>query len=124
MDRSRSTNAPAPAAPRVTRSSRIVLLPKKKRREPLLSRLPSPRAVVEGCGRALRRSGPSLLALLAVGAVGGGAYATHHWLTHSPRFAVATIAVHGSHVLSDDQIRELLPFHAGDNVFSVDTGAA
>jgi cell division protein FtsQ len=125
MDRSRSTTAATPAtagAPRLPTSSRLVLRPNKRRRGPI--RLPRPRVVVEACGRALRRAAPSLLAVLAVGAVGGGAWGVHHWLTTSPRFAVATIAVRGSHVLSDDEVRELLPFHAGDNVFSVDTGAA
>ncbi|HVV82807.1 MAG TPA: FtsQ-type POTRA domain-containing protein [Kofleriaceae bacterium] len=126
MDRSRSTNAPAPppAAARVPRSSRIVLRPNKRRPSPFITRLPRPRAVVEACGRALRRSAPSMLALVAVGAVGGGVWGVHRWATTSPRFAVATIAVHGSHVLTDDQVRDLLPFHAGDNVFSVDTDAA
>ena len=126
MDRSRSTNttAAAPAANRVPRSSRIVLRANKRRREPLITRLPRPRAVVEACGRALRRSAPSLLALAAVGAVGAGAWGPHHFFTTSPRFAVATITVRGSHVLTADEVRDLLPFHVGDNVFSVDTGAA
>ena len=127
MDRSRSTTTTAPAAPvapRVPRSSRIVLRANKRRPSPVITRLPRPGAVVEACGRALRRSGPSLVALAVVGAVGGGVWGVHHYLTTSSRFAVATIAVRGSHVLTDDEVRELLPFHLGDNVFSVDTGAA
>lgn len=126
MDRSRSTNATAAAtsAPGVPRSSRIVLRPNKRRPSPFITRLPRPRAVVEACGRALRRSGPTLIALAAVGAVGGGAWGIHHWLTTSPRFAVATISVRGSHVMSRDEVLDLLPFHLGDNVFSVDMGAA
>ena len=125
MDRSRSTTAPAPtgARARVPRNSRIVLRPNKRRR-PLRERLPRPGAIVDGCGRALKRAAPSMLALVAVGAVGGGVWGVHHWLTTSPRFAVATITVRGSHVLADDDVRALLPFHAGDNVFSVDTAAA
>ena len=96
----------------------------KRRPSPFITRLPRPRAVVEACGRALRRSAPPLLALAAVGAVGGGLYGAHHYLTHSPRFAVATITVRGSHVLTADEVRDLLPVHVGDNVFSVDSGAA
>ena len=96
----------------------------KRRPSPFITRLPRPRAVVEACGRALRRSAPPLLALAAVGAVVGGVYGAHHFLTHSPRFAVATITVRGSHVLTADEVRDLLPFQVGDNVFSVDSGAA
>lgn len=127
MDRSRSTTTTAPAgqvAPRVPRNSRIVLRANKRRPSPFITRLPRPGVVVEACGRALRRSAPALVALIGVGAVAGGVWATHHFFTTSPRFAVATIAVRGSHVLSDDQVRELLPFRMGDNVFSVDTSAA
>lgn len=127
MDRSRSTTTTAPAAkvdPRVPRSSRIVLRANKRRPSPFITRLPRPREVAQACGRVLRRAAPSLIALAAVGAVGGGAWATHRFLTTSPRFAVATIAVRGSHVLTADEVRELLPFHVGDNVFGVDTGAA
>lgn len=127
MDRSRSTITTAPAPPagaRVPRSSRMVLRPNKRRPTPFITRLPRPREVVDACGRAVRRAAPVALVLLVVGAVGGGAWGVHHWLTTSPRFAVATIDVRGSHVLSADEVRALLPFSPGDNVFSVDTGAA
>ncbi len=130
MDRSRSTNSTAPAASshaaasRVPRSSRIVLRPNKRRASPFITRLPRPREVVEGCGRALRRAAPTLLVALVLGGVAGGAWGVHRFLTTSPRFAVSTIAIRGSHVLSDDAVRELLPFRVGDNVFSVDTSAA
>ena len=93
MARSRSTNTPAPAtpaAPRVPRSSRIVLRANKRRRGSFVTRLPRPRAIAEACGRALRRSAPAMVGLVAVGAVAGGVWATHHWLTHSPRFAISS----------------------------------
>jgi len=67
---------------------------------------------------------PTALALVGIAAVGGGAWATHRFLTHSPRFAVTHIEVRGAPVLDADQIRGRLPFHEGANVFTVALGRA
>lgn len=125
MDRSRPRGAVSARTEdaRLPRVSRLVV--KRNRRAPtaLRDKLPSPRQVVDACGRALRRGGPGLLALAVIAAIGFGVRAGYHWITHTPRFAVASIEVRGSHALSVDEIRARLPFGPGDNIFLLDTDA-
>jgi cell division protein FtsQ len=64
-----------------------------------------------------RAGGVVLLALLAIAAVA----VTHWWVTTSPRFAVATVDVHGASRLSVDRIRTVAGVAPGDNLWSVDT---
>jgi cell division protein FtsQ len=123
MDRSRRQGARvSPPGPPPPRASRLTIRPKtNNRRRPtatsLWQRLPKPSLVADACGRALRRSLPALAALGVLGAISSTAWAGYRFVTHSPRFAIEQIALHGNHHLTDDQVRELLPIHVGDNVF-------
>lgn len=85
---------------------------------PLWARLPKPAMIVNGCGRALRRSLPAMVGLVVVGAVGGTAWAGYRFVTTSPRFAITAIEVHGNHHVDPDQVRAALPIAVGDNVFA------
>jgi cell division septal protein FtsQ len=109
---------PTPAEP-PRASSRLTLAKKGNRRRatPLWSRMPRPRQLLDGCGRALRRAVPAMIGLVAVGAVAGGGYGGYRFVTHSPRFAITDIEVRGTHVLAPDAIRARLGFVAGDNIF-------
>ncbi|MCA9676492.1 MAG: FtsQ-type POTRA domain-containing protein, partial [Myxococcales bacterium] len=82
-----------------------------------------PRRTVVACGRTLRRSLPTLLALAAAGAVGTGLWAGYRFVTTSPRFAVTSIEVTGTHELSADEIRARIPLALGENVFRADLDA-
>lgn len=129
MDRSRPKNGQAARVDdaRLPRVSRLTLRPprgNRRVRTPLRERLPSAREVVDGCGRAVRRAAPALVALVAVGGVSAGGYAGYRWLTTSPRFAVDRIEVHGAHALSADDVRARVPVTPGANIFGVDTDAA
>jgi cell division septal protein FtsQ len=120
MDRSRrqGTNGARPAtAPPA--SSRLTVRKHKNRRRPgsVWSRLPKPGAIADACGRAVRRSLPAAAALAVLGAVGGGVWAGHRWLTTSPRFAITEITVQGTHHVDPEALRAALPVRAGDNVF-------
>lgn len=65
----------------------------------------------------MRRSLPAVAVVLAIGVIGGAVWAGHRWMTSSPRFAIATIAVQGTHRVDPDGIRTALPVRIGDNVF-------
>lgn len=101
-----------------------MLRPNRRRTSPLVARLPRPGEVLDACGRALRRSGPTLAVLAVIAAVAGGLVLGHRFLTTSRRFAVADIEVRGSTVLTADEVRALLPIARGDNVFRAATGDA
>jgi cell division septal protein FtsQ len=122
MDRSRrggtKTDPPVPAA------SRLTLRAKRNRRRPgsVWSRLPRPAAILDGCGRALRRSVPALVATIAIGGVGTGVWAGYRFVTTSPRFAITSIEVRGEHHLTEDQILAAMPVRLGDNVFATNLG--
>jgi hypothetical protein len=81
-------------------------------------RLPKPGAIADACGRAVRRSLSTVAAVVAVAAIGGGAWAGYRWLTTSPRFAITAITIHGTHNVDPDDLRAALPIRAGDNVFA------
>lgn len=81
------------------------------------SRLPKPAAIADACGRAIRRSIPAAVVVLAACALGGGAWAGHRWLTRSPRFAITAITIQGTQRLDPAELRATLPLHLGDNVF-------
>lgn len=81
------------------------------------------RALANACGRALRRSVPGLAAAGAIAVIAGGAYLGYRYITTSPRFAIATIEVHGNRTLTADEIRGLLTARIGDNLFACDTHA-
>jgi len=106
-----------PSAPPV--SSRLTVR-KKNRRRPgtLWSRVPKPRALADACGRALRRSVPTIAALSIALAIGAGIYGAYRWVTSSPRFAITAIEIRGAQHIDADQLRALLPIHVGDNVFA------
>ncbi|HVK71804.1 MAG TPA: FtsQ-type POTRA domain-containing protein [Kofleriaceae bacterium] len=104
--------------------SRLVLRPNRKRTSPLIARLPTAREAIDGCGRALRRAVPAMIALLCAGTIGAGGWLGWRFLTTSPRFAVTAIEVRGAHAVPADELRALLPFAPGVNVFRIDTGAA
>jgi len=127
MDRSRPKGAPTARTEdaRLPRVSRMVIKRGNRRaRTALRERMPSAREVADACGRALRRSGPALIALAAIGLVVTAGVFGYRWVTTTPRFAVAAIDIRGEHVLDDDAVRARLPFAAGENIFGVDTGAA
>ncbi|HSR96112.1 MAG TPA: FtsQ-type POTRA domain-containing protein [Kofleriaceae bacterium] len=56
--------------------------------------------------------------MVAVALLGGVAWAGHRWVTSSARFAIADIAIRGTHRVSADELRAALPVHPGDNVFA------
>jgi len=122
MERSR----PAPDARPAPQASRLTLGKKGNRRRatPLWSRLPKPRAVIDSCGRALRRSVPAMLALVGIGATAGGAYAGYRFVTGSPRFAITDIEIRGAHVLDPNALRARLGFADGDNIFTAPLAGA
>lgn len=128
MDRSRrggtkqtraSSDAGVPAASRLT-----VRGGKKNRRRPgsIWSRLPRPRAAVDACGRALRRSLPALGVTAGLTAVGFGLWAGYRFLTTNERFAITRIEITGERHLSEEQVLARLPVRLGDNVFQTDLG--
>jgi cell division protein FtsQ len=126
-----SAPQPPPASSRLTlkprRNPRADAPAKNRRRTvqgSLWSRVPRPGAIVDACGRALRRGLPVIAAGAVALALGGTAWAGYHFVTTSPHFAIAEIAVHGNHHVTADQIRAELPVHAGDNVFEADVDAA
>jgi cell division protein FtsQ len=104
--------------------SRLVLRPNRKRTSPLVARLPRPREAVDACGRALRRGAPALVTIAALALIAGGLAFGHRFLTTSHRFAISEIEVHGSTVLTADEVRALLPIQRGDNIFRASTGRA
>jgi cell division protein FtsQ len=128
MDRSRPRGGASRVdEARVPRVSRLTLRPprgNRRVRTPLRERLPAPKQVVDACGRALRRAAPAIGIAAVIAGVAGAGYAGYRWLTTSPRFAVATVEVHGEAALTEDEIRSRLPFALGDNIFRLDTDAA
>ena len=110
--------ARADATPPAT--SRLTLRPGRNRRvtksEP--ARRVDVRAIADACGRALRRSLTTIVALIVVSAIGGTAWAGYRFVLTSSRFAVTTIAIPGAQRLDVDELRAALPVHAGDNVFA------
>lgn len=130
MDRSRQRGGGGPGSddarvPRVSRLTiRTVKNGNRRQRVPLRDRLPPPRQIVDACGRALRRVGPSVLALALIAAIGAAGWFGYRWITTTPRFAVATIEVRGNHAVDADDVRARLPFAPGANIFRIDTGAA
>jgi len=84
--------------------------------------MPNRSAVLDACGRALRRSLPALVATVIVLAVGSGAWLGYRFVTTSQRFAIATIEVQGAHQLSADGVRAALPVRLGSNIFTTDLG--
>lgn len=89
-----------------------------------MARIPRPREAVDACGRALRRSAPGLVTIAALALVASGLAFGHRFLTTSTRFAISEVEIHGSTVLSADEVRALLPIQRGDNIFRASTGAA
>ncbi len=115
--RPRLSGEPAQAAPP---ASRLTVRPRRNRRRPLSlwSRVPAPGVVADACGRALRRSLPTLIAGAVILLVGTGVYLGHRFVTTSPRFAIRSIEVHGEDHLSEQQIRAAISARVGDNVFA------
>ena len=126
MERSRRAPRGTPRVdePRIPRVSRLVLRPNKRQSQPLRERLPTARECLDGCGRAIRRAVPAMVALLCASAIGAAGWAGWRFLTTSPRFAVTAIELQGAHALTRDETLALLPFGTGVNVFRIDTGAA
>ncbi|HUQ02970.1 MAG TPA: FtsQ-type POTRA domain-containing protein [Kofleriaceae bacterium] len=86
--------------------------------------MPRPREAVDACGRALRRSAPALVTIAALALVASGLAFGHRFLTTSTRFAISEVEIHGSTVMTADEVRALMPFQRGDNIFRASTGAA
>ncbi|MEO8553912.1 MAG: FtsQ-type POTRA domain-containing protein [Kofleriaceae bacterium] len=102
--------------------SRLTVRAKPNRRRapatPLWQRLPRPAALINGCGRMLRRGLPALIGLAVIGTIGGTAWAGYRFVTTSSRFAVTAIEIRGNHRVTTDQARAALPVALGDNVFA------
>jgi cell division septal protein FtsQ len=129
MDRSRRGGAGKSVAradsgdePAVPPRSRLTARPTNRRRPPPPERVTA-RAIANACGRAIRRGVPVLTAAGVITVIGLAAYGVHHYLTTSPRFAIATIEVRGTQTLTADEIRGLLTARIGDNVFTTDVQA-
>jgi cell division protein FtsQ len=125
MDRSRRGERDA-EAPSVPTSSRLTVRKTKNRRRPvsLWSRAPGPKQIVDGCGRALRRGLPAIIATSAVMVLGTGVWLGYRFVTTSDRFAIEHVEINGNARLSADQIRAAMPVQVGDNVFTADLGGA
>jgi len=80
--------------------------------------MPRPRAIADGCGRAVRRALPGLAATAAITLVGSGIWLGYRFITTSERFAITSIEIHGESHLTEDQVRAALPVQVGDNVFA------
>jgi cell division protein FtsQ len=124
MDRSRrggtkQEQRPSSAPPVASRLT-VRRKQNRKRRGSAWERLPSGAAVMNACGRALRRGLPVLVATAVLGAVGVGAWAGYRFVTTSERFAIATIEVEGEHVLDEVGLRAALPVKLGANIFTTE----
>lgn len=125
MDRSRRGERRETEAPSIPSSSRLTVR-KKNRRKPasLWSRRPSASAVIDVCGRALRRSVPAIVATVVVTGLGGGLWLGYRFVTTSDRFAIDQIDVRGADRLSPEVVRAALPIHRGENLITADLDAA
>jgi cell division protein FtsQ len=94
---------------------------KLKQRRGLRLRPPNLRDLGTRLAAFARKSATVLAILLAVSALGAGAWGTWHWVTHSPRFAVRHLEVVGHARVTEDEIVRLAGLSAGANVFSVST---
>jgi cell division protein FtsQ len=105
-------------------SSRLTVRRKQNRRRPesLWSRvtMPDRHAVLDACGRALRRSYPALVATLVIAALGGGIVLGVRFVTTSERFAIAEITIEGPTAARQDELRTRLPVAVGENIFTTD----
>ena len=84
---------------------------------PLRQRLPSRTELRARLARGARAALPGALAALAVAAAAAGATFGYHWLTTSPRFALETVEVHGTHSMPAGQVRRALSPAIGENLF-------
>lgn len=80
--------------------------------------MPKPTAVVEACGRTLRRSLPVVAGASVLFAIGGTAWAGYRFVTTSPRFAITTLEVKGNQHLSREDVLAGVAARVGDNVFA------
>ena len=70
--------------------------------------------------RALRRRLLAVLALFGAGVAAGGVYLARHYLTHSPRFAVRTVALSPTRHAPRDELRRAVLRYRGRNLFRLD----
>ncbi len=98
-------------------SSRINMRARKNRKHApsLWSRVPPARVMANACGRALRRSLSTVLGAVVLATVVAGGWCAYHFVTTSPRFAIADIEVRGGAHESVDALIARLPVHTGDN---------
>ena len=106
-------------------SSRLTVR-KKNRRRPasLWSRVRPTRALVDACGRAVRRGLPAIVATAVITTLGTGLWLGYCFVTTSDRFAIEQIEVRGTDRLSPDAVRAVLPIAAGENLITADLDAA
>jgi cell division protein FtsQ len=118
MDRSR--REPADEAPPAT--SRLNVRRKNRRRPvSVWTRVPKPRAVIDACGRAARRSLPGIAAGCVFALVCAGLWLGYRFITTNDRFAIREIQIQGASKLTREAIDQTLPA-IGDNVFATDVG--
>ncbi len=71
-----------------------------------------------------RRGGRGVLlagsALAGCVALGGSVLAAHHYLTHSPRFALRRVGFSPTHYAPEDELRRSLSRYTGRNLFRID----
>src|SRR5512138_2629791 len=89
---------------------------KLRQRRPLRAVVPSAGEVAAVAWRGLRRAAALLLAVTGAVAVGVGTVLLHHFVTHSPRFAVADIEVRGNVRVSAEEIRRRAGVAPGTNL--------
>ena len=80
--------------------------------------------LADGCGRAVRRSIPALVATAVVTTLGTGLWLGYRFVTTSDRFAIDSIEVHGTDRLTPDAVRGALPVATGENLITADLDAA
>jgi cell division protein FtsQ len=78
--------------------------------------------MADACGRAVRRSLSTLVGAAVLASVVAAGWCAYHFVTTSPRFAIADIEVRGGAHESADALIARLPVQPGDNIFAASPG--
>jgi cell division protein FtsQ len=92
----------------------------RRRRTPLVARVPGPRRIGQWVLRTARRSLPILAVLAVTLAAGAAGTWARIWVATSPRFAVTEINIKGNRALEVGQVRASMGLRGGENIFALD----